>query len=81
MSRAKTNMPYTMDELEEFLRIEGYGLCEVFVDTEQKFEPKPSTMKRADGSLYSPPLEDLSPFLPREELKKIMLIPLIDEND
>ena len=69
------------DKLEDFLSIEGYGLCEVFVDTEQKFEPKPSTMKRADGSLYSPPLEDLAPFLPREELKKIMLIPLVDEND
>lgn len=76
----KNNVEMT-EKLEEFLRIEGYGLCEVFVDTEQKFEPKPSTMKRADGSLYSPPLEDLSPFLPREELKKIMLIPLIDEND
>lgn len=67
--------------LEQFLGIDGYALCEVFVDTEQKFEPKPSTMKRADGSLFSPPLEDLAPFLPREELKKIMLIPLVGEDD
>lgn len=73
------------DEVEKglasFLSKEGYAMCEVFVDTEQKFEPKPSAMKRADGSLFSPPLEDLAPFLPREELKKIMLIPLIGEND
>lgn len=67
--------------LASFLSKEGYAMCEVFVDTEQKFEPKPSAMKRADGSLFSPPLEDLAPFLPREELKKIMLIPLVGEND
>ena len=32
-----------------------------------------------DGTLVSPPLEDLAPFLPREELRNIMLIPLMDE--
>lgn len=82
-------IPYTalknndemQSKLEAFVKAEGYGLCEVFVDVEQKFEPKPSAMKRADGSLFSPPLEDLAPFLPREELKKIMLIPLVGEND
>lgn len=67
--------------LASFLAKKGYGMCEVFVDTQQKFEPKPSAMKRADGSLFSPPLEDLAPFLPREELKKIMLIPLVGEDD
>ncbi|MCM1169823.1 MAG: thiamine pyrophosphate-binding protein [Bacteroides sp.] len=67
--------------LASFLDKEGYALCEVFVDTEQPFEPKPSAMKREDGSLFSPPLEDLAPFLPREELKKIMLIPLVGEDD
>ena len=68
------------EKLSEFLKIDGYGLCEIFVDTNQVFEPKPSTMKKADGTLYSPPLEDLAPFLPREELKKIMLIPLVGED-
>lgn len=54
-------------------------LCEVFVTTEQKFEPKSATKKLEDGSLFSPPLEDLAPFLSREELKENMYIPLIDE--
>ena len=30
-----------------------------------------------DGTLVSPPLEDLSPFLPDEEMDRIMLIPRI----
>lgn len=67
------------EKLSEFVAIEGFALCEVFVDTNQVFEPKPQTMKRADGTLFSPPLEDLAPFLPREELKKLMLIPLVED--
>jgi len=47
-------------------------LCEVVVDTQQVFEPKSATKKLEDGSFVSPPLEDLAPFLPREELEKVM---------
>lgn len=54
-------------------------LCEVFVDTEQIFEPKSATRKLDDGTLVSPPLEDLAPFLSREELKENMIIPMIGE--
>ena len=32
-----------------------------------------------DGTLVSPPLEDLAPFLPREELEQQMFIPLVPE--
>jgi len=62
--------------LEKVLKADGYLMCEIFVDTEQKFEPKSATKKLADGTLISPPLEDLAPFLPREELEKIMIIPM-----
>lgn len=65
--------------LSEFLNTDGYALCEIFVDIQQIFEPKPSAMKLPDGTLISPPLEDLAPFLPREELKSLMIIPLVDE--
>lgn len=67
--------------LNKFVNSKGYGLCEIFTDTEQNFEPKPSARKLADGTLVSPPLEDLAPFLSREELKKIMLIPLVGEKE
>ena len=42
-------------------------------------EPKSSTKRLPDGTLVSPPLEDLAPFLPREELERNMFIPLIAE--
>ena len=62
--------------VEEMLHKEGFAMCEIFVDINQKFEPKSATKKLADGTLVSPPLEDLAPFLPREELEKIMIIPM-----
>ena len=37
------------------------------------FSPKLSVVSRADGSLVSPPLEDLSPLLPRDTLEQAML--------
>ncbi|MBQ9871108.1 MAG: thiamine pyrophosphate-binding protein [Eubacterium sp.] len=49
-------------------------LCEVMVDINQRFEPKSSTRRNPDGTLESPPLEDLAPFLPREELAEIMAV-------
>lgn len=63
----------------EALAIDGPVFVEIFTDTEQVWEPKSSTKRLEDGTLVSPPLEDLAPFLPREELKKIMVIPLIEE--
>lgn len=66
-------------KIEETLAIEGYAFCEVIVDADQKFEPKSATKKLPDGTLVSAPLEDLAPFLTREELKKNMFIPLMDE--
>ena len=61
------------------LAVEGPVFCEIFTDTDQVWEPKSSTKRLPDGTLVSPPLEDLAPFLPKEELERNMLIPLIDE--
>ena len=72
---AKSNEEIS-NAVEEMLHKEGFAMCEIFVDINQKFEPKSATKKLADGTLVSPPLEDLAPFLPREELEKIMIIPM-----
>ena len=61
------------------LKMEGAVFAEIFTDTQQVWEPKSATKKLADGTLVSPPLEDLAPFLPREELERIMLIPMVEE--
>lgn len=65
-------------KLNAFISLNGCAIFEVFVDLNQAFEPKPSAMKRADGSLFSPPLEDLAPFLSKEELESIMIVPMIE---
>lgn len=67
------------EEIDKVLSSDKAVLCEVFVDINQKFEPKSATKKLEDGSLFSPPLEDLAPFLSREELKSNMYIPLVEE--
>ena len=69
------------DTIDKVLNSDGYAMCEVYVDINQKFEPKSATKRLEDGTLVSPPLEDLAPFLPREELEKIMLIPLWEQDD
>lgn len=65
--------------VEKALAADGAVFCEIFTDTQQVWEPKSSTKRLPDGTLVSPPLEDLAPFLPREELERNMFIPMIDE--
>ena len=60
----------------QILAHSGSLICEVFMDPEQYFVPKLATAAQKDGSLVSPPLEDLSPLLTRDELKNTMLIGL-----
>ncbi len=64
--------------VDKVLATDGPVFCEIFTDTEQVWEPKSSTKRLEDGTLVSPPLEDLAPFLPREELAKQMFIPMVD---
>ncbi len=63
--------------VDKALSTEGYVFCEIFTDTLQPWEPKSSTRRLEDGRLVSPPLEDLAPFLTREELAENMLIPML----
>ncbi len=63
--------------IEETLAMEGPVICEIFVTTDQNFEPKAAAKRLADGTMVSPPLEDLSPFLPDDEMDENMLIPRV----
>ena len=56
------------------LKLKGPVLCEVFVSIDQPFEPRSATKKNPDGSLSSPPLEDMAPFLPEEEMDANMIV-------
>ena len=52
----------------------GPCVCEIMIDENVVFAPKLGAKQHPDGRITSPPLEDLSPFLPREVLRENMVI-------
>ena len=66
-------------EIDAVLKMEGPVVCEVIVPSEEQRAPRLSSAQRPDGTMVSKPLEDLFPFLDREEFRANMLIPTLDE--
>jgi len=67
------------DKIEKVLGSKGPILCEVVLQREYEFQPKLSSYKKPDGTIISKPLEDMYPFLKREEFKRNMIIPPLPE--
>ena len=65
------NEPGADQVLDQVLNSIGPCLCEAVVDPDQNFEPKSSSKVLPDGRIVSPSLDDMAPFLPREEFEKI----------
>ena len=55
--------------IEGTLNLQGPVICEIMLDLTQAFAPKLSSRKLEDGRMVSASLEDMSPFLDREELQ------------
>lgn len=68
------------DALRRTMGTDGPAVCEVMIDEHQPFAPKLSSKQLPDGRIISPPLEDLSPFLSREEFEENMIIELFNES-
>lgn len=66
-------------QLQDALAGNGPMLCEVVVLPEEPREPRVATRQTGNGKMESSPLEDLFPFLEREELRRNMFIPLLGE--
>ncbi len=64
--------------IEEALAIDGPVVCEVMLDPEQRFEPRLASRRLDDGRMVSSPLEDMFPFLDRDELRENLLIPPVE---
>ena len=62
------------DKLREILEMEGPVVCEVVLDPEQSFEPRVSSKQLPDGRIVTAPLEDMYPFLDRQEFLENMLV-------
>lgn len=55
------------EKVKKVLAINGPVFCEVVVDSKQNFAPKLSSKVLPDGKIVSPPIDDMFPFLPKEE--------------
>ncbi len=63
----------------EAMNTEGPVVCEVMIDENAIFAPKLGAKQLPDGRIVSPPLEDLSPFLPRDQFQDSMIIPVMED--
>ena len=61
----------------EVLASDGPAVCEVVVDPTQNFAPKSSSKVLPDGRIVSPSLNDMAPFLDRDEFERITTEPLV----
>jgi acetolactate synthase I/II/III large subunit len=65
--------------IREVLASEGPIVCEVMVAANEERIPRASSFMRPDGSMGSKPLEDLFPFLPREEFLANMIVKPLED--
>lgn len=57
--------------LDRAINCAGACICEALLDPKQNFAPKSSSKVLPDGKIVSPSLDDMAPFLDREEFEKI----------
>lgn len=67
--------------IEEVLDFPGPVICDINMSPTQPLLPKVYSEKLADGTMVSEPLEDMYPFLDRDEYKQNMFIPFYKENN
>jgi acetolactate synthase-1/2/3 large subunit len=65
--------------IREVLDRPGPVVCTVRVSPDQMTAPRLSSMARPDGTIVSKPLEDLFPFLDRDEFRSNMIVPPVEE--
>lgn len=58
----------------EVLAASGPVVCEVVVDEKQTFAPKSSSRVLPDGRIVSPSLDDMAPFLDRDEFESLRFL-------
>jgi len=61
--------PGDFARIQQALDAPGPTVCEVMLDPAQEFEPRLKSRQLPDGTMVSPALEDMHPFLDRAELQ------------
>jgi acetolactate synthase-1/2/3 large subunit len=73
------NQSRLRQDVREILDTPGPVVCDVQVIPDETRAPRLQSYQRPDGSFVSKPLEDLWPFLPRDEFYANMIIPPLPE--
>lgn len=76
LSKSKT----LENDLQEVLTHDGPLICEVMCLEDEPVIPAASAVERPDGTIVSRPLEDMMPFLDRDEYLSNMIIKPVDED-
>ncbi len=66
--------------IDSVLSYRGAVICEVILNDDYIFVPKLSSEKKPDGRMVSKPLEDLYPFLERDEFYSNMIVKPLHED-
>ena len=66
------------EKLDSVLSFDKPIVCEIIMNPNQPLIQKVSSMKLPDGKVISKPMEDLFPFLPRDEFEKNMIIDSVE---
>jgi acetolactate synthase-1/2/3 large subunit len=66
-------------QIRTVLEMDGPVVCEVMVAPNEERIPRAASYMKPDGSMGSKPLEDLFPFLDREEFLANMIVEPLDE--
>jgi len=74
-----TNQVDLREKVKEILHDKGPIVCDVIVNPMLETVPRLSSEVRPDGSIVSKPMEDLYPFLDREEFKANMIVTPLEE--
>jgi acetolactate synthase-1/2/3 large subunit len=65
-------------QIRAVLETPGPVVCEIMARPDEQRAPRLSSMQNSDGSIVSKPLEDLWPFLEREEFRANMIVSTLD---
>ena len=74
-----SNQENLKNKISDVLEMAGPVVCELMIDPDLQTAPKASSIVKPDGSIQSKPLEDLWPFLERDEFLANMFIKPVDE--
>lgn len=65
--------------LDKVLSDTGPLICEVMCIRDQEIIPTVASVRKSDGSMVSRPLEDMYPFLDREEFRNEMIVSILED--